>query len=84
MKILLVIILGLTILTTVGCKKTEIVYVSMSKPSSVEGSLIVIDKRKIKVFNAKTKSYMYMKVQGLHLIHKVDLETLYLAYKNKK
>lgn len=77
----MIIILGLTL---ISCKTTEIVYVSMSKPSSVEGSLIVIDKRKIKVFNAKTKTYMYMKVQGLHLIHKVDLETLYLAYKKKK
>lgn len=85
MKTLLKIILGLIILLMVGCVKTEIVVVSMSAPSNVKGSLLILRKGKIKVFNPTTGAIDKLRLRGMHIIHKEDLETFYQAYlKSKK
>jgi hypothetical protein len=65
----------------IGCRKTDIVYVSFTPLPNTEGTVIVIDDRAIKVMNPKTKAVDSLRLQGYHLIHKNELQAFLEAYR---
>lgn len=82
-KLSLMVILAL-ILFVSGCKKTEYVYVSMTLPPDAKGVLMIVDNRKIKVFNPETKTHSKIRLKGFYPIYKVDLQAFVDALKEKK
>ncbi len=82
-KLLLTVTLVLMMFAS-GCTKVKYVYLSMTKPPEAKGVIMVVDDRKIKVYNKETNTHTKISLKGFYPIWKTDLQAFVKALKEQK
>lgn len=82
-KLFMTLILFSIIILSSSCKKTEYVYISMTKPVDAKGVIMIVDDRKIKVYNKETNTHTKISLKGFYPIFKTDLQAFIDALREK-